>query len=351
MFNEPSSPEVIANKTGVEPDQYLKDNLTELKKSFPLQNYLMRHFKIGKLMSYWLPLIPEYYRKTLAGDLQLGNSCFWGHNIYPVPEIPQIHMDDCDTSPDIQMVFDEFPFFTFGGVSFKCTHEYIWNEPKKGNAHAKDMFEIRYGIKLSDVYISLNELNSVASLGALFSVIDDFFVTGNHDNTVLTVLDNDLPYGAQGSTDKHECHFKPVFCIDQGIPVKYIKTVADDKSSNSRQYMAEQRHRYAEQRTHTLKKLGEFYKINNLNDNSVIGYPTDLDFIVKTGLREFCFLSYDRSSAKGNFFITNVRYDNNGNDLKYIIKKCNIRQLSQIINTIQCARAQHFNKMYGPKGR
>ena len=67
-------------------------------------------------------------------------------------------------------------------------------------------------------------------------------------------------------------------------------------------------------------------------------------------MHEFTFLGYDRSSKQGNFLITNVRYDNTGN-IHYVIKKCNFMQMPQQINSILCARAMHFNKMYGSKNR
>ena len=74
----------------------------------------------------------------------------------------------------LAQIFDNFLFFKFGGVPFVCTHDYLWNTRPGTNGHAKDMFEINYGIKLSDVYISLDELQSVASFNSLFSMIDDF---------------------------------------------------------------------------------------------------------------------------------------------------------------------------------
>lgn len=149
---------------------------------------------------------------------------------------------------------------------------------------------------------------------------------------------------------KHACNFRPVFCVDQGVPVKYIKTVNDD-GMFTREYVAEQRHKYAQQRTQTLKKLGEFYRCNNPNDYAVTGYPTDIDFIVKTGLCEFTFLCYDRSSQRGDFLITRVRYKTDGTDPKYTINKCDFRNLPRKIDDIHRARAMHFNKMYDSKGR
>ena len=353
MSDKSLSKEVIANKTGVDPDQYLETVSTKLEKDFPLNHYLIKNFKFSKLAKYWD--WPDLYHKTLVNDLQLKSSWFLNRlgNVYPIPEIPRADLKDPDDSePKLKQIFDEFPFFEFGGVPFVCTHDYLWNTDPGQNGHDKDMFEIRYGIKLKDVYISLYELQSVASFNSLFSIIDDFIVTGNHDDTVLTILDNDLPYGAKGSAEKYDCHFKPVFCLDQGVPVKYIKTVNDnDNTLHSKQYESEQRRKYTDQRKYTLKKLGEFYKNNNPKDNEIVGYPTDIDFIVKTGLHEFTFLSYDRFSKQCNFLITNVRCDNNSDDLKYTIKKCNFQQLPQTINDIQRARSIHFNKMYGPKNR
>ena len=341
--------ENIANNTGISPDESLETGVTKLKKDSHLETYLLKNFKISRLMSYWP--VPQLYKKTLANDLQLKNSLFLNRDIYSVPEIPKPDMDNLDDSESkLEQIFEEFPFFKFGGVPFVCTHDYLWGNRPGLNGHAKDMFEIRYGIKLSDVYISLNELQSVASFNSLFTVIDDFFVTGNHDDTVLTVVDNNLPYGAKESSNRHECHFRPVFCLDQGIPVKYIKTADDNgKLFSSQKYESEQRHKYAEQRNYTLKKLGEFYKTNSPNDNAVVGYPTDIDFVVKTGLCEFTFLCYDRFSKSGDFFITNVCYDNDGKDLKYVINRCDFKNLPQQIKAIQCARVKHFNKMYGLK--
>ncbi len=354
MPDEPSFEEVVANKTGVEPGQFCdcETTQTKLNKDTLLQHYLIEHFKFSKLAKYWE--FPHFYHKTLVNDLQLTSSLFLNRlrTVYPVSKIPSADIDGTDeTTPKIARIFDEFPFFKFGGVPFVCTHDYIWNTRSGTNGHAKDMFEINYGIKLSDVYISLNELQSAASFNSLFSMIDDFFVTGNHDDTVLTIIDNDLPYGTKDSVTKHECHFKPIFCIDQGVPVKYIKTVSSDKIFFPSWYESEQRHKYAEQRKSVLKKLGEFYKTNNPNDYSVVGYPTDVDFIIKTGLHEFTFLGYDKFSKQDCFYITNVRYDNNTDNLKYTIKKCNFIQMPGQINAIQRARAMHFNKMYGPKNR
>lgn len=354
MPNEPSFEEIIANKTGIEPDQYdaYETLRTKRRKEAPLQRYLMKHFKFSELAKYWD--LPHLYHKMLVNDLQLTSSLFLNRfgTVYSVPKIPSVDVDNTDNStPKIAQVFDEFPCFKFGGVPFVCTHDYLWNTEPGKNGHAKDMFEINYGIKLSDVYISLDELQSVASFNSLFSMIDDFFVTGNHDDTVLTIIDNDLPYGTKDSVTKHECHFEPIFCIDQGVPVKYIKTVSSDKIFFPSWYESEQRHKYAEQRKSVLKKLGEFYKTNNPNDYSVVGYPTDVDFIIKTGLHEFTFLGYDKFSKQDCFYITNVRYDNNTDNLKYTIKKCNFIQMPGQINAIQRARAMHFNKMYGPKNR
>lgn len=356
MSNELSIEEIIANKTNIAPDQCLKNPYQDDVPSYTL----LKYFKPSKLMQYYTHLLPIHYHKSLANDLKLGSSIFLNQfkDIYPLPDIPQARMDDqydedsVHSDPKLQQVFDEFPFFKFGGVSFQCTHDYLWCADPKENARAKDAFEIRYGIKLSDVYISLDELASVTSLNSLFSEIDDFLIVGNHDDTVLTILDNDLPYGARESSEKYECHFKPVFCIDQGVPVKYIKTVNDNgEMFRSKEYESNQRHQYAEQRKKTLKKLGEFYKTNNPNDYSVVGYPTDIDFVVKTGMHEFTLLGYDRFLQNGNFFITNVRYDRAGEDLKYTIKKCNFRQLPQQLDVIQKTRALHFNKMYGPRER
>lgn len=353
MTDKPSLQEVIANKTGIEPDQYYETLHTKLNKAIQLQHCLTERFPFRQLAKYWT--FPNFYHKTLVNDLRMISSWFLNRfgTIYPVPAIPSPDIDDAnDSEPKLKQIFDEFPFFKFGGVPFVCTHDYLWNNRPGQNSRNKDVFEIRYGIKLSDVYISLYELQSVASFNSIFSMIDDFIVTGNDDNSVLTIIDNDLPYGATNSVEKYECHFKPIFCLDQGIPVKYIKTVNDNNEMlHSRRYYADKRHQYAEQRTQVLKKLGEFYKTNNPNDYSVVGYPTDIDFIVKTGHHEFTFLGYDRFSNNGNFLITNVSYATNTDKLKYTIKKCNFSQMPEQINAIQRARAIHFNKMYTPKNR
>lgn len=356
MPDEPSLAEIIVDKTGIEPDQYLKGCQDRLKEDADLSQVILNNTNLRPvdLMQYFP--VDTHYNKPLVNDLKLRNSRFLNQfgNIYTVPKIPQARMadgdDDIHSDPKLVRICDEFPYFMFGGVSFTCTHDYWWGPDPKSNAHAKDMFEIQYGIKLSDVYISLEELASTACMNSIFTEIDDFFVTGNYDNTVLTIWDNDLPYGAQGSCEKHACNFRPVFCVDQGVPVKYIKTVNDD-GMFTREYVAEQRHKYAQQRTQTLKKLGEFYRCNNPNDYAVTGYPTDIDFIVKTGLCEFAFLCYDRSSQRGDFLITRVRYKTDGTDPKYTINKCDFRNLPRKIDDIHRARAMHFNKMYGSKGR
>ncbi len=347
MSDKPSLEEVIANNTNIEPEHY-STKIQRKKFEFDLDGYLIQHFKFSTLARYLEPLHFDY--KTLVNNLQPISSFFLNRfgTVYPVPEIPSADVDDPGNSdPKIKQIFDEFPFFKFGGVPFVCSHDYLWQTRSGQNGQDKDIFEIRYGIKLSDVYISLNELQSVAAFNSIFSIIDDFVVTGNYNNTVLTIIDNDLPYGAKGSFEKYECHFKPIFCIDQGIPVKYIKTVSDTGTLYSHKYASEQRHEYTMQRKHTLKRLGEFYKTNNLKAS----YPTDIDFIVKTGLHEFTFLGYDRFSNQGDFFVTNVIYDDNNDNFKYTIKKCNFTQMPQQINAIQYARAMHFNKIYGSKTR
>ena len=251
MQSKSSLEEIISNRTGGAPDSYIEAlQPPKMYKDAPLEIYLLKHFKFRELAKYWD--LPDFYHKTLVNDLQLTSSLFLNRlgAVHSVPEIPRADVDDADNlEPKLKQIFDEFPFFKFGGVPFVCTHDYLWGIYPGLHGHDKDMFEIRYGIKLSDVYISLNELQSVASFNSIFSIIDDFIITGNHDDTVLTIIDNDLPYGAKNSFEKHECHFKPIFCIDQGVPVKYIKIVNDnDKILYSHQYVSEQRHQYAEQR-------------------------------------------------------------------------------------------------------
>ena len=111
MSNEPSFEEIVANKTGVEPDQYYETLHTELNKSAPLRHYLIKHFKFSKLAKYWE--WPHLYHKTLVNDLQLTSSFFLNQSgpVYPVSKIPSADVDDPDeTTPKIARIFNEFPF-------------------------------------------------------------------------------------------------------------------------------------------------------------------------------------------------------------------------------------------------
>lgn len=294
-------------------------------------------------------------RHALSTDLSLVNSNFFNayKGNYPVNSIPHIcmandNLDDTDSTLDLKEIFDEFPFFHFGGLSFTCTHEYDWNfrHEKPG---ARDIFETRYGIKIDGVYISLNELSRVANFAGLITSIDDFLVTGNHNDTILTIWDNDFTYSSKNSLEKQECNFRPVFAIDRGIPLKYIKTT-NDKEPFSGKCDEKLQQEYNIQRKLHLAKLNNIFRHHDANGKDFLNdYPADIDFLVKTGLHQFTFLSYDRFLQNGDFFITNVRYNTNGSDPKYVIKKCGFQDLPQQIKMIQCARASHFNKMYSDK--
>ena len=164
----------------------------------------------------------------------------------------------------------------------------------------------------------------------------------------MIIIDNDLDYSACGSGEKYDCYFKPVFCMDRGVPVKYIKTVDDAKPMQSA-FIPERRFEYDMQRKQTLKNLNNVFKPSGMKE--INGYPTEIDFIVKTGLREFVFLSYDRFKNDGDFWFTKVNYSLDGADPKSVIKKCDFRNLQQNINLLQRARANHFNKMYAQNSK
>jgi hypothetical protein len=288
-------------------------------------------------------------------DLSINNSQFFNRfdNVYRVNQIPHISIDDGGEIGRNKLgnIFNYFTYFKFGNVPFICSHDIDDGAaifPGTQTVKDKDIFEMRYGIKLEGVYISLNELQDVADYSGIVSEIDDFFVVGNYDNTVLTIIDNDLDYSARESIEKYKCNFKPVFVLDRGIPVKYIKVVDDNKPFYNK-YVPERRLEYNLQRKQHLKKLNDVFKHPDKQDNFISGYPADIDFVVKTGLRQFSLLSYDRFSNTGDFWITNVRYNNDGRDPEFIIKKCNFWNLQQNIKAIQRARANHFNKMYAAK--
>ena len=294
-------------------------------------------------------------RHALSTDLSLVNSNFFNAYTgdYPVNSIPHICMandniEDMDSPLDLKEIFDEFPFFHFGGLSFTCTHEYDWNF-KHEKSGARDIFETRYGIKIDEVYISLNELSRVADFAGIITSIDDFFVTGNYNDTILTIWDNDFTYSSKDSLEKQECNFRPAFAIDRGIPLKYIKTT-NDKEPFSGKRDEKLQQEYNIQRKLHLAKLNNIFRHHDANGKDFLNdYPAEIDFIVKTGLRKFTFLSYDRFLQNGDFFITNVHYNTDGTDPKYVIKKCSFQDLPQQIKMIQCARASHFNKMYSGK--
>jgi hypothetical protein len=267
-------------------------------------------------------------------------------------KIPQINIyREYDTEPKIKGVFDNFPLFKFGGIPFTCSHGNLGEFGIiSGIASDADrnMFNVQYGINLDKVYISLNELSSVAGFSGVFSEIDDFIVVGNNDNTLLTIIDNDLDYSAKYSHEKRECHFQPVLCIDRAVPVKYIKT-ADDAKPFHNQQIPERRIEYNLQRNQTLEKLNNIF--SQTTHNQIYGFPTDIDFVAKTGLHEFTILNYNRFGTRVDFWITNVRCDTNDGNPKTVIKKCNFQNLPDAINNIQRARATHFDKMYGNKNR
>lgn len=322
----------------------------------PLEDIILNNTNLEPvdLMQYQGPL-GKPPKHALSTDLSLVNSNFFNayKGAYPINSIPHIcmandNLEDTDSPLDLKEIFDEFPFFHFGGLSFTCTHEYNWNfrHEKSG---ARDVFETRYGIKIDEVYISLNELSHVANFAGIITSIDDFLVTGNYNDTILTIWDNDFTYSSKDSLEKQECNFRPAFAIDRGIPLKYIKTV-DDTAPFSGRRDEKLQQEYNIQRKLHLAKLNNIFRHHDTNRKDFINdYPAEIDFIVKTGLRKFTFLSYDRFLQNGDFFITNVHYNTDGTDPKYAIKKCGFQDLPQQIKMIQCARASHFNKMYSGK--
>ncbi len=304
----------------------------------------------------WKQNFVEQPRAFLKDDLSLNNSYFFGgvSGCYRVNQIPQINVyeEEPGFKSKLYGICDYFPLFKFGGISFKCTHKIPeqYNYIYSGKVEPEDryFFETKYNIKIDNVYISLAELFSVADWSGILSVVDDFIIAGNHDNSVLTIIDNDLDYSACGSGEKYDCYFKPVFCIDRGVPVKYIKTVDDSKPMENA-FVPERRFEYDMQRKQTLKNLNNVFKPSGVKEIS--GYPTEIDFIVKTGLHEFVFLSYDRFKNDGDFWFTKVNYSLDGADPRSVIKKCDFRNLQQNINLLQRARANHFNKMYAQNSK
>lgn len=289
-------------------------------------------------------------------DLSFSNSRFFcdcngGYRVNQIPQI-SVYDEEYGIRSKLYSIYDYFALFKFGGIPFQCTHKIPeqYNFIYSGVVEPEDrcFFETRYNIKIDNVYISLDELCSVADWNGVFSIVDDFIIAGNHDNTVLTIIDNDLDYSACGSGERYDCYFKPAFCIDKGVPVKYIKTV-DDSRPMEKISVPERRFEYDMQRKQTLKKLGNVFKLST--KDGISGYPTEIDFVAKTGLREFVFLSYDRLKNNGDFWFTKVNYSLDGSDPESVIKKCDFRNLQQNINLVQRARACHFNKMYAQKDK
>lgn len=357
MSEDWSIEEVISNKPGVESVQELCYGNKEWIFSKKLLDIIIENPNLGLrpvdlMLGYKTPVLQE--NAVSKDDLSIKNSYFFNtpQNVCPVHEIPGIStekFDDNDTK--MESVFKCTPMFKFGGIPFSCSHKIPWEwgtctgDPKPDD---KYRFEMLYGIKLDSVYISLNELRTVASFQDVFSEIDDFFIVGTHNGKILTIFDNDMDYSANGSYKKTECHFNPVVVLDRGVPVKYIKT-ADDSQPFEHKQIPERKYEYDLQRKQVLHKLGEVFQQTKPNDNCITGYPTEIDFIVKTGLHEFTLLSYDRFKNNGDFWITNIRYNTDGTDPKTIINKCDYKNLQQNINAIQRARANHFNKMYTSK--
>ena len=303
----------------------------------------------------WVQHKNENPKAFSKDNFSLDNSYFFYRvaKSYSFNQIPQfsVYNDEYSYDSKLSAVCNNFAFFKFGGIPFQCSHKIpeMYNYIYSSNPKPEDryMFEMRYGIKIDNVYISLSELLSAGRNGFL-SMVDDFMVVGNYNNTILTIFDNDLDYSMRDSSEKYNCHFKPVFCINYGVPVKYIKTVDDSKPMQNA-FVRECQIEYDMQRKQVLQKLNNVFAVPVVKDNSISGYPTEIDFIVKTGLREFTFLSYDRFYNNGDLWIMKVNYSLDGADPKSVIKKCSFQNLQQNINVIKYTRACHFNKMYARK--
>ena len=354
MPDKSSIEEIISNKPGVESVNELcygnkNWNFDKSLLRIIIENPNLGLQPVDLMLGFKKPALQE--NAVSKDDLSIKHSYLFNtaKNAYPVCEIPSISFekfDDGDTK--LQCIFKCTPMFKFGGIPFSCSHEIPWEwgiwtgSPQPDD---KYRFEMHYGIKLDSVYISLNELKTVADFQDVFSEIDDFFIVGDCNSRILTIFDNDIDYLANGSDKKIECHFNPIVVLDRGVPVKYIKT-ADDLEPFVYQKIPERRAEYTLQRKQVLHKLGNVFQ---QADYDINGYPTEIDFIVKTGLHEFTLLSYDRFKNKGDFWITNIRCSTDGTDPQTVIKKCDFRGLEQNINAIQRARANHFNKMYASK--
>lgn len=330
MLNAPTLAEIVANKTDIAPSVYLFNIKNAMREHSRFLVAMLKYtgFSIPQMIDLEMrdagPVVHEFSGFTSKSLFlnQIDNICLDF-------QIPHIRAED-NKDFDLSNILYDMQQMQFGGVAFNYINDPYGMRPDSArNSHAKYNFEMRYGIKLSDIYISLYELNSTTK-NSRTAVVDDFLVTEN--GKILTIYDNDLPYGARDSDEQYECHFRPVGCIDRGVPVRYIRTVDDNGKKISTGVQQDIGAR-------ALKKLCEFYR----------GYPTQIDFIIKTGLHEFTYLGYDRNSTNGNFFITNVRYGIDGAEPRYTIKKCDFMRLPKTINAIQRARITHFNKMYGAR--
>lgn len=340
MPNEPSLEEIVANKTGIEPDYYCKSHRYYTKFEANLLLAILKHTNLEPvdLMGYYLPFIIPTSKHFLGPKMPQRTATLnptssfldFNKHFYPIPKIPFV------TPKDLTSVFEYEDDIQFGEIIPIYINNPWGIRPKATkNSLAKYKFEQLYGIQLDDVYISLYELASDLDICVHDIIpIDDFFIA--QKGSRLTIYDNDLPYGAKDSREKYECHLKPVGCIELGTPVKYIKTV-NDYGETIKGALTEQKDRSK----HIEKELCKSYK----------GYFADIDFIIKTGIHEFIFLGYDRLSKDGNFYITDVHYNINGSEPEYTTKKCDFEQLSQTMDAIQRAHAKHFNKMYSSKNR
>ena len=136
----------------------------------------------------WKQNFVEQPRAFLKDDLSFNNSRFFNdvNGGYRVNQIPQISVYDEEYGHKSKLysICDYFPLFKFGGIPFQCTHKIPeqYNFMYSGIVEPEDryFFETRYNIKINNVYISLDELFSVANWSGIFSVVDDFIIAGNN---------------------------------------------------------------------------------------------------------------------------------------------------------------------------